>query len=225
MSNATHPPDDPGRRGPLWTIAELGERVAQALSVGYRGQSNGQVSDIPNRRTIRYYTTLGLIDRAAAMRGRVALYGRRHLMQLVAIKRLQLRGQKLTTIQGHLATVTDSELLDLAQLPHEDESGSGAEASVDATPATPEPEFWRVKPAPLSPAETPGESNTSPLRASATPVGVFQGIRLAAEVTLLLESGRSLDADELESIGAAAETLLQVLRKRGLIRSSPGDAS
>ena len=72
----------------LWTIDELGSRVALALSVDYDGQASGRVRDVPDRRTIRYYTTLGLIDRPA-LRGRTALYGRRHLLQLVAIKRLQ----------------------------------------------------------------------------------------------------------------------------------------
>ncbi len=62
----------------LWTIDELGQQVARALSVGYEGQSNSRVRDVPDRRTIRYYTTLGLIDRATRMCGRTALYGRRH---------------------------------------------------------------------------------------------------------------------------------------------------
>ena len=66
--------------------AELGTLVARALSVDYPGQSNGQVRDVPDRRTIRYYTTLGLLDRPAEMRGRTALYGQRHLLQLVAVE-------------------------------------------------------------------------------------------------------------------------------------------
>src|SRR5262245_45243958 len=77
---------------PLWTIDELGAQVALALSVDYEGPHNSRIREVPDRRTIRYYTTLGLIDRPAEMRGRTALYGRRHLLQLVAIKRLQARG-------------------------------------------------------------------------------------------------------------------------------------
>jgi hypothetical protein len=79
----------------LWTLDELGARVALALAVGYDGQANGRVREVPDGRTIRYYTTLGLIDRPAAMRGRTALYGVRHLLQLTAIKRLQARGLSL----------------------------------------------------------------------------------------------------------------------------------
>ena len=87
---------------PLWTISELGAQVALALSVDYQGPPNGRVRGVPDLRTIRYYTTLGLLDRAADMRGRTALYGRKHLLQLVAIKRLQARGLGLAEIQQQL---------------------------------------------------------------------------------------------------------------------------
>src|SRR5690348_15034744 len=73
----------------LLTLDELSARVALALADHYEGQASARVRDVPDVRTIRYYTTLGLIDRPAALRGRTALYGRRHLLQLVAIKRLQ----------------------------------------------------------------------------------------------------------------------------------------
>src|ERR1700730_4487154 len=102
---------------PLWTIDELSTQVALALSVDYAGQGNGQVRPVPDLRTIRYYTTLGLIDRPAAMRGRTALYGRRHLLQLVAIKRLQARGLSLAEVQERLVGLTDAALRQLANLP------------------------------------------------------------------------------------------------------------
>ena len=57
------------RRSTLWTIHQLGDEVARALAVGYAGTSNGRVRDVPDLRTIRYYTTLGLLDRPAEMRG------------------------------------------------------------------------------------------------------------------------------------------------------------
>src|SRR5437879_3826825 len=101
----------------LWTITELTAEVARALSVDYAGQDSGRVRDVPDLRTIRYYTTLGLIDRAATMRGRTALYGRRHLLQLVAIKRLQAGGATLADLQAKLAGLTDTELAQLARLP------------------------------------------------------------------------------------------------------------
>src|SRR5437764_5230066 len=101
-------------REPLWTLDELCARVAVALAVDYAGQASGRVREVPDRRTIRYYTTLGLIDRPAAVRGRTALYGRRHLLQLVAIKRLQAHGLSLAEVQSRLVGLTDSDLVVLA---------------------------------------------------------------------------------------------------------------
>jgi MerR HTH family regulatory protein len=99
-----------------WTLDELTERVGAALSVGYDGQPSGRVRDLPDQRAIRWYTTIGLVDRPAAMRGRTAMYGPRHLLQLVAIKRLQAGGRSLVAIQAELAGATDTQLARVAQL-------------------------------------------------------------------------------------------------------------
>src|SRR5437763_16140887 len=102
---------------PLWTLDELTAQSALALAADYPGQASGRVREVPDARTVRYYTTLGLLDRPAAMRGRTALYGRRHLLQLVAIKRLQARGLSLAEVQARLVGRTDRALEDLAQVP------------------------------------------------------------------------------------------------------------
>src|SRR5947209_4992852 len=93
----------------LWTIDELGSRVALALSEDYDGQASGRVREVPDRRTIRYYTTLGLLDRPT-LRGRTALYCRRHLLQLVSIKRLQAQGLTLAELQARLLGLTNAAL-------------------------------------------------------------------------------------------------------------------
>src|SRR2546423_1258101 len=97
-------------RAPRWTLDELGAQVALALAVDYAGPADGRVRDLPDRRTIRYYTTLGLLDRPAELRGRTALYGRRHLLQLVAIKKLQARGLSLAEVQRALVGQPDAAL-------------------------------------------------------------------------------------------------------------------
>src|SRR4029077_19629897 len=102
---------------PLWTLDDLCARVALALADDYAGSASGRVGDVPDARTIRYYTTLGLIDRPAAMRGRTALYSERHLAQLVAIKRLQAQGLSLAEVQGRLVGLADAALGELAQVP------------------------------------------------------------------------------------------------------------
>src|SRR5918992_1504723 len=99
---------------PRWTLDELAERVDAALAVDYPGQPSGRVRAVPDRRAIRWYTTIGLIDRPIAHRGRTALYGPRHLLQLVAVKRLQAKGMPLVAIQQELAGATDTQLARVA---------------------------------------------------------------------------------------------------------------
>ena len=100
-----------------WNLDELAERVDAALAVDYRGQPSGRVRAVPDRRAIRWYATIGLIDRPVAYRGRTALYGPRHLLQLVAVKRLQAKGLPLVAIQQELAGATDTQLARVAHLP------------------------------------------------------------------------------------------------------------
>jgi DNA-binding transcriptional MerR regulator len=114
---------------PRWTLDELAERVDTALAVDYSGPPSGRVRAVPDRRAIRWYTTIGLIDRPVAHRGRTALYGPRHLLQLVAVKRLQARGLPLVAIQQELAGATDSQLARVARLPEGVAPGPAVSAS------------------------------------------------------------------------------------------------
>jgi hypothetical protein len=136
-----------------WTLDQLAERVGAALSVDYDGQASGRVREVPDQRAIRYYTPIGLVDRPAAMRGRTALYVRRHLLQLVAIKRLQAGGLTLARIQRELAGATDAQLERVARVPPlEEPAGTAPEAALTpAAPAaaalpTPRPAFWKRAP-------------------------------------------------------------------------------
>jgi hypothetical protein len=171
----------------LWTIDELSAGVAEALAADYPGQSNGRVRDVPDRRTIRWYTTIGLLDRPVAMRGRTALYGRRHLLQLVAIKRLQASGSTLASVARELVGATGGTLEEIAALP----ADLTAPAGRTAEPPTRD-RFW------------------------ARP-DVVPGVRLGAAVTLLLGgTTRQPDDAELAAIEAAAGPLLDTLRELGL---------
>ncbi|MFI6514029.1 MerR family transcriptional regulator [Spirillospora sp. NPDC050679] len=100
-----------------WTIGELAERAAAALLAVEPVQANGRVRDLPNTRLIRWYTTIGLVDPPLARRGRVALYGPRHLLQIVAVKRRQSAGRTIAEIQVELAGATDAMLERIAGLP------------------------------------------------------------------------------------------------------------
>jgi DNA-binding transcriptional MerR regulator len=98
---------------------ELVERVREALAAEYSGAGDGRIRDVPDRRAIRWYTTIGLVDRPLGMRGRSALYGPRHLQQLVAIKRRQAAGRSLSQIQGELNWVSAEALAELSRVPEQ----------------------------------------------------------------------------------------------------------
>jgi DNA-binding transcriptional MerR regulator len=187
----------------LWTIDELGERVAGALlGPGYEGVASGRVRDVPDLRTIRYYTTLGLLDRPTAMRGRTALYGARHLLQLVAIKRLQARGLSLAAVQERVVGLSDAALRRLAAT-----EATATKADVGSQPTASRSRgesFWRVQP----------EADEE--QATAESPGV-RSVPLEAGLVLTLAAGRKLNDDDLRVIRMAAAPLIEILRLRGLI--------
>jgi DNA-binding transcriptional MerR regulator len=93
------------------TLDELANEV-QTMLAGkglLEAQEDGRISSAPDPRTVRYYTTLGLLDRPEIVE-REARYGRRHVLQLCAIKAIQVTGLPLAEIQERLYSRTDSEL-------------------------------------------------------------------------------------------------------------------
>lgn len=197
---------------PHWTIDELGAQVALALSVDYAGPPNHRVREVPDRRTIRYYTTLGLIDRPTEMRGRTAYYGPRHLWQLVAIKRLQARGLSLAEIQERVVGQTDLALRRLAQLP----AGETPTPAAAAGPGRRAEAFWAAAPAPLS---ENGESREEPDHAA--PGRPLQAVPLGDDVLLVWAATRAVDQEEQEAIRVAAAPLLKLLDARRLLGPRP----
>ncbi len=190
----------------LLTIDELAARSALFLSEV--DQASGRVSGVPSRRTIRYYAQHGLLDQPVRFDGRTALYGERHVRQLVAIKKLQSRGESLTEIQGRLAGLSDQKLADLAEIEMDDEVSPRPETSRRAE------SFWETAPAqPLAAPETEVEAG-----------GTIGGARLNDDVLLVLENlARKLHEDDLRAIEIAAEPLLKVLRKRHLLNPRSDD--
>lgn len=223
--------------GTLWTIDELGDRAARALTVDYDGPPNGRVRDVPDLRTIRYYTTLGLLDRPAEMRGRTALYGRRHLMQIVAIKRLQAKGMSLAEIQQRLVGITQQALRRLARLPEIDEGDLPTGTKAERGFSSREGRFWAEAPAESNRGESescarPGVSQEEidlceePAKAGTPTAGIptagtpttVQGVPLDEQVILLLTPSRLIQEKDISALRLAAAPLLELLQSRRLIR-------
>lgn len=95
----------------MFSLEELSDEVATRLEErGLLGAApDARVSAAPDARTVRYYTTLGLLDRPR-IENRQARYDRRHVLQLLAIKALQSRELPLARIQEQLYGRSDREL-------------------------------------------------------------------------------------------------------------------
>jgi DNA-binding transcriptional MerR regulator len=179
----------------LWTLEQLSDRVADLLANGYEGQQNGRVRELPNGRTIRWYTTIGLVDRPLATRGRTALYGRRHALQLAAIKQLQAQGLSLAEVQERLIGTSDDELADIARMRLDIvHMPPGVEVPLDR--------FWR-------------HNHNNPKNDTVT--NVVPAFRLGDSVTILLDGAtRPLDDADIAELTAAAGPLLDTIDRLGL---------
>ncbi len=187
----------------LYTLEQLSERVADLLSQGYDGQQSGRVRELPNGRTIRWYTTIGLVDRPLATRGRVALYGERHALQLAAIKKLQAQGLALAEIQERLLGVSDAKLAELAEIK--------PRLNIDVV---------------YPPAEVRAEmdhlvrrigSDEPDTVTSDTVMNVVPAFRIDDSVTVLLDGAtRNLGEADIAELTAAAAPLLDAIERLGL---------
>jgi hypothetical protein len=130
----------------LRTLTELVAAVASAMA-DWPAQDNGQVRAVPDERTLRWYGTLGLLDRPLSWRGRTALYGERHRLQALAIKRLQLAGWPIASIQQRLLGADDVALSAVLSAPAEPPQAVAAEPAPRRASA-----FWAAPAATTSAA-------------------------------------------------------------------------
>jgi DNA-binding transcriptional MerR regulator len=219
-----------------WSLEELVRRVAQALAAGSVRSPSGRVTQLPDRRVIRWYATIGLVDRPLSSQGRAARYGPRHLLQLVAIKRRQAEGQALADIQVELAGATDATLQRIAQVrpPLLDPTVSAvdrpAEAHTEAVDPTPliartgdavdlRPDSLDLRPQPVERSRMPAARVERRFWGRSDPVTLnlddyVHGTPLGGALLLLpVPPG----PDDVLAIRAAAQPLLDLLVHRGLV--------
>jgi DNA-binding transcriptional MerR regulator len=201
---------------PRWTLPDLVDEVAAQLAA-LPAPRNGQVRAVPDDRTIRYYAAIGLLDRPLEMRGRTALYGRKHLAQVVAIKRLQSMGRSLAEIQELWPTLDDATLARM----------SGVVLDEPA-PAAPRAPFWKREPAAQGDDAPDGKpAPMSPPAPPARPGGAVElRVELAPNVTLslaLVDDRVAISPADVRALRAAAAPLLAELASRRLTSHSGGD--
>lgn len=201
-----------------WKIGELQEMAARALSrVRYEEPESKRVRAVPDTRTIRYYTTLGLIDPPAEMQGRTAFYGRRHILQLVCIKRLQAAGTSLAEVQAKLAGATDEQLTGWAELddrfwdlPDPENSSDGPDQLQPAA-AVHQPEaataFWS------EPAVPAADLDNRPSYTPSVRIAIAPGAQLELTDIQL----NSLTLEKLSLLNPVLDNLCGELKRLGLV--------
>ena len=167
-------------------LAAWGQQLLSQL--GWEEGDSRRVTWTPTPRLIRYYTTLGLLDRPAGFQGRTALYGPRHLLQVLAVKRLQLDGKSLDEIQPLLLGRTDAGLAALLGLALPLPAPEAPETATEPAPARPT-DFWKEVPAPRAPASRPPERPAGRPLTSFEPI---QGVQVLIDPARL-PAGLSLD--------------------------------
>jgi DNA-binding transcriptional MerR regulator len=148
------------------TLEDLVTTAARLLRRLDVHPGDGRVSQAPDARGVRYYQGIGVLDRPVRYDGRRAIYGFRHLLQLLAVKRFQQEGHPLHLIQQSLAGCPTAVL----------ERALATVLSGLALP--PEPT--------TSPATTPAESEPQPSR-SASASAPLVAARLAPGVTITID--------------------------------------
>ncbi len=183
------------------TLPEFAAAAATAVQASGAAPDNRQAKAVPAERMVRYYTARGLLPRPGN-RGRALIYGRTHLVRLVAIKRLQGQGLSLDEIAARLERMSAAEVESLAAIPDDAMPAGLGDPEPAPEPARAAGPFWRTVPDPV-PVSTP---------ASAPAVTHVQAVRLSDTVTVLI------DADSLpplDTLRRAATPLLDLLANPG----------
>lgn len=204
--------------GSLWTIEELARRVAEALASTGTTQTKRQVSEAPTVRTIRYYADLGLLDAPSARHGLWAMYGERHLVQLLAIKRLQADGLSLDEVRARMAAAGPRQLQQLGRIDSRTFKGEGQRSLFHESTRVESLQDTSLPDRAGDGEESDDATSTSASESSpASAISPRQGIRLPGDIEVLFPATKPLTKTDLESLRVAAQPLLKVLVQRGLV--------
>jgi DNA-binding transcriptional MerR regulator len=92
------------------SVAGLAVEAAKILSGSGLAQARGTVTEVPDERTVRYYLTEGLVSPAEEKQGTASVFGYRHLLQLLVVKKLQAEHLPIRKIRDLVEGRTEREL-------------------------------------------------------------------------------------------------------------------
>jgi DNA-binding transcriptional MerR regulator len=89
---------------------EFADEAARLVGQFVPRQERGSVTEVPDERMVRYYIAEGLISAPEGRQGASAVYGYTHLLQLLAVKRLQAEHLPIKKIREMVEGKTASAL-------------------------------------------------------------------------------------------------------------------
>jgi DNA-binding transcriptional MerR regulator len=92
-----------------WNARGLASHATALADAAGMRPTNAVARAAPSARAVRFYVSIGLLDRPEGT-GTAATYGYRHLLQLLSIKIRQREGQTLETIKSEMHDVTGDAL-------------------------------------------------------------------------------------------------------------------
>ena len=95
-------------------MEELVKAAGDLLTQVAPRQTRYKVTDRPDARTVRYYVSQDLLPKPISYEGGRARYSGRHVVRLLAIKKLQAEHLTLTKIKSLLTHTSDESILGLA---------------------------------------------------------------------------------------------------------------
>jgi len=98
-----------------WTLPQLCSVAAAELDRRGAHQLGALQPLQDSMRNVRYYVYLGLMDRPLGYTDEAPRFGKRHLIQLLAIRALQSQGASLATIQQQMRGANTLELALIAE--------------------------------------------------------------------------------------------------------------
>ncbi|HEX7956283.1 MAG TPA: MerR family transcriptional regulator [Pyrinomonadaceae bacterium] len=92
-------------------VAELAQEAARILSEsGGAQQARGTVTELPDERTVRFYLSEGLVPPAEEKQGTASVFGYRHLLRLLVVKKLQAEHLPIRAIRDVVGDKTERQL-------------------------------------------------------------------------------------------------------------------
>ena len=90
--------------------SELASAAAQQIRALVPEQARGSVTEIPDERMVRYYISQRVLPEPLGKNGTASVYGYRHLLVLLVVKRLQAEFLPLAKIRSIIAESTVEDL-------------------------------------------------------------------------------------------------------------------